>query len=149
MALSGAAFCGARSHSTMFSGVFGSTPPSIARAPTPASGGPTGALGPTTPGIAWQVTQPYWLIARSPRLALGASFEGSSVLAAGADRRFAYCAGVRRAMAGRNDTTDQMSWSLMRYFQAGIPVILMPSLMTQNISAGVQVRAVCTSGTGV
>ena len=33
----------------------------------PSSGGPTGALAPTMPGIAWHVAHAYWSIARLPR----------------------------------------------------------------------------------
>ena len=51
MALWGVNACGARSQSTMFSGEFGSTPPSIVREAMPASGGPGRAPGATPPGL--------------------------------------------------------------------------------------------------
>ena len=72
IALFGLTAWGCCNQRTMFSGVLGSTPAMKPRVPISFSGGPTGAFAPTIPGISWQVTHAYWLIAFFPRPASAA-----------------------------------------------------------------------------
>jgi hypothetical protein len=93
------------------------------------------------PGISWHVAHAYWLIAFFPRPASGVEGAGTTSMARSAFLE-RYSSGESPVNSRMKLTIAQMSSSAMRYFQAGMPVILMPSFTTQKTSAGGHSRAV-------